>query len=330
MLTRRQLLRRSGYAALGASIPTLLRPAYAQATFTPQYIKTFNGLTNGTPYNENSSMGYATSGNGYGAFGSTAQTRGGRSSSLELTIQSGTSGDNEAGSANNGLWGYEAIIPTAIRPGVGTSIWFGIWIFYPTGFDPLTGDGFVKWLRIVNSLSGQKTDIEVLTNGTNAQQGWFGNDENSGNGAQDPFMQSQASSVMLRQNQWNFLEVQVVPTNLAGQCTIRFWCNGLFAFEMVNKTQKWINASGAVQSQTVAHGNYDLNAANGVLTNFNFATYWNAPYPKGDQHVYIDSIVMYVGPSAALPAVDQFGNRMMGAGAPLTVVPDPPVIISVT
>jgi hypothetical protein len=330
MFTRRQLLKRSGYAALGASIPTLLRPAYAQATFTPQYIKTFNGLTNGAPYNENSSMGYATSGNGYGAFGSTAQTRAGRSSSLELIIQSGTSGDNEAGSSNNGLWGYEAIIPTAIRPGPGTSIWFGVWLFYPNGFNPRTSDGSLKWLRIINSQTAQKTDIELNTNGSSSQVGWLGNEENSGNGPQNPFVEVQASSVLLRPNQWNYMELQIIPTNVPGHCTIRFWCNGLFAFEMVNLTQKWINSSGGVSTQNVSNGNYDLNTAAGVLTNFDFATYWNPPYPSGDQHVYLDSIVMYVGPAAALPAVDQFGNRMMGTGAAVTVVPDPPVITSVT
>jgi len=297
----------SDAASVSSSVPSPTpapSPAPIAGAFTPLFQDSFSNLPVGQ------TVAGASYTNGYGAITTQSIHRPGHTSSLAISIKQGSDGDPAGGDTGTGMGGFGVDVGfDSNQVTEGQSIWIGLWIYFPSTFNVLTNDGYLKFLRVCNSATAQKTDVEIFNNGTTSQQGWLHNDENDTSG----FL-SFGSKNILPRDQWTWVELQMTASANKSTSVRRFWANGKFTFEINGNAVKYIDTNGTLQTTTLASGGVaTLPAAGASLNELMLFTYWNGYAPQS-QTVYVSDIVYHKN-AATLPAVDTYGNKMMGPSA---------------
>jgi hypothetical protein len=273
---------------------------------------------------------YTTLGTGAGAaYGSKVVTtlhRTGKTSSVQVSIQSGTSGfpgDGET-PAVNGLWGAE-IYPPSSRGNAafgqqGQYYHFGIWMYVSSATNLATTsltDGAQKFLLDGSPNTGGTTgkdDIHICTN-----QAGFAmlNEYDPNNTANNSYPSSRTGvEAGFPRDQWFWLERGKFLQSNGDLAIDRVWVNDVLQLERNGRVMKWRTTDGVYHTQTLAQvGCPNLPTATASCEFTFLFTYWNA-HPTGDQQFNWSDIVTWTGTSeSALPNVDSLGNRIIGSSS---------------
>jgi hypothetical protein len=261
---------------------------------------------------------------GYGGVVQTTTHRTTKSSSMQLIIESGTSGfpgDGET-PAGNGLWGAEIYPPSATGTVAygqqGSWYHFGIWMYVPSAFNGATNltDGAQKFLLDGSPNTGSTTgkdDVHVCQ----SQAGFALINEYDPNAATNNTYPSTRAGVEVGfpRDQWFWLERGTYLQSNGDLSITRVWVNDVLQLERNARVIKWLTGGSYSTTTlgTVGNPTLPLSTASCEFT-FLF-TYWNA-HPTGDQTLYVDDIVTWSGVSdTVLPFTDSLGNRIIGMGS---------------
>lgn len=314
------------------------------SSFAPDVVITFQG-TNGSAVGNISINTYGTLSTsyngGYGSKYSNAQTRAGRSTSMEMSIPLGSDGDPAGGDTGTGkgLWGFNIDLPANLICQNGDILHSAYWLFFPSDFDSSATGAHLKFLRytshLISNLTGPggTVDANAVSNGRvdhlidnpeafdvspwvahGQQQGWFLNNEFDNQSVYVPpptgSMSTQIKSTrVIPRGSWALVETRVKWTATASQAEETMWINRQFAFKRSGSTLSWINENGTLTSRTIT-ASKTLTSASYCIANLMMFTYWNSYSPK-TQSVWLDKIALAKNP-VGLPDADEYGNPMMG------------------
>lgn len=303
-------------------------------SFSLTALYTFGGGTNGSAVGilsqANSGEVQTSYNGGYGSTYSTAQTRGGRSTSIRTTIKAASDGDPSDVGAGMGLFGSNITLPTTARCGDGDTLHTIMALYFDPTFDTHTNTGVLKFIRF---LQGDGTyghldhlilndygyiEGDTATAGPHSPHGFaFGNESDhsgevwkSGYG----YVSGIRSNRNVTRGAWCILELRQKFSTNAATASRTIWIDGQFVVDFTGNTKTYINESGSLVTLT---GGQCVNIGSGkTIDTMRLFTYWNGYAPK-DQGVYIDSIGFYKIPSGQsdnLPNTDSYGNKFIGLG----------------
>lgn len=303
-------------------------------SFSLTALYTFGGGTNGAAVGilskPNSGEVQTSYAGGYGSTYSTAQTRGGRTTSIRTTIKAASDGDPSDVGAGMGLFGSNITLPTTARCGDGDTLHTIMALYFDPTFDTHTNTGVLKFIRF---LQGDGTyghldhlilndygyiEGDTATAGPHSPHGFaFGNESDhsgevwkSGYG----YVSGIRSNRNVTRGAWCILELRQKFSTNAATASRTIWIDGQFVVDFTGNTKTYINESGSLVTLT---GGQCVNIGSGkTIDTMRLFTYWNGYAPK-DQGVYIDSIGFYKIPSGQsdnLPNTDSYGNKFIGLG----------------
>lgn len=285
------------------------------ANWQPDKKITFSG-THGAAFTTIDPVGseyvFGSYSGGFGSTYNTAQTRGGRASSLQSTIASGSDGN---GGDGRGLFGLSIGLPEALMVGQGSWLHIGCWVKFASGFNGLTNNSIgasrfgLKFFRLQNNQGNSRIDYEPSTDGSGVMRGWYYSNE-FGGVSQATFVQDSTSIPTL--NQWCFVETATYLHASAASAIQRIWVDGVFAMEFANTNLKYRNSSGTISNITVPATPSLPNSA-ALMEAFLLFTNWNGNSPQANT-VWIDSVAFHSA-IGTLPGTDEFGNPNMGNGS---------------
>jgi hypothetical protein len=292
----------------------------------------FNGLTDGQSVVDtvndpgsidgkrwSSVLGGIGEASGFGVEGDTSVHTRLSTSSCRVSIREGSDGDPSGGDTGVGDGAFGGTVDIVPVP-QGGELWYGMRCQVPEAFDWNHGSGaskpgFIKFLRVNNSANGQRIEHHVV-NGSwdgnaapdSQQIGWSLANEF------DPKSQSETHKVtdkILIPWWWHWIEFYIYAHSDPDQAVRRLWVDGILVFERVGNVNRWRDQNGEYQTEVLSSGEQSLPNALATLTSVMHGTYWNGYSPQ-DQAYNIELIVAHSSPSEVL-AVDNFGNKMMGA-----------------
>lgn len=329
---------------IGGVSDTFTVTTVASSSFTPDVVLTFEG-TNGAAVGNIAIQTYGklstTYAGGYGSKYSNAQTRAGRSTSMEMSIPSGSDGDPAGGSTGTGkgLWGFNIDLPASMICQNGDVLHSAYWMFFPSNFDSSAPGAHLKFLRYTSHLlsnltgPGGTVDANAVSNGRldhlidnpeafdvspfvthGQQQGWMINNEYDNQAVYlsppvGSLSTQMKSTRVIPRGSWALIETRVKWTATASQAEEYMWINRQFAFKRIGSTLSWINESGTLVSRTIT-ASKTLTSASYCIANLMMFTYWNSNSPQ-TQSVWLDKLALAKNP-ASLPDSDEYGNPMMG------------------
>lgn len=316
----------------------------ASSSFTPDVELTFVG-TNGAavgdiPIQTYGKLGSSYTG-GYGSKYSNTHTRAGRSTSMEMSIPSGSDGDPAGGSTGTGkgLWGFNIDLPASMICSNGDILHSAYWMFFPSDFDSSATGAHLKFLRYTSHLlsnltgPGGTVDGNAVSNGRldhlidnpeafdvspyvshGQQQGWMINNEYDNQAVYlsppvGSLSTQMKSTRVIPRGSWALIETRVKWSATASQAEEYMWINRQFAFKRIGSTLSWINEGGTLVSRTIT-ASKTLTSSSYCIANLMMFTYWNSNSPQ-TQSVWLDKIALAKNP-ASLPDADEYGNPMMG------------------
>lgn len=329
---------------IGGVSDTFTATTLAASSFTPDVVLTFEG-TNGTAIGDITIQTYGKLGSsyigGYGSKYSNAQTRAGRSTSMEMSIPSGSDGDPSGGDTGTGkgLWGFNIDLPASMICSNGDVLHSAYWMFFPSNFDSSASGAHLKFLRYTSHLLSNLTgpggtiDPNAVSNGRldhlidnpeafdvspyvshGQQQGWMINNEYDNQAVYlSPPVGSMSTQIkstrVIPRGSWALIETRVKWTATASQAEEYMWINRQFAFKRIGSTLSWIDNTGTLVSRTIT-ASKTLTSSSYCIANLMMFTYWNSNSPQ-TQSVWLDKIALAKNP-ASLPDSDEYGNPMMG------------------
>lgn len=257
---------------------------------------------------------------GYGIQADTAVKMDGMASSALISIASGSDGDPSGGDTGTttGAWGGAVEFPDAIAQG--QEFWYGMYVRIPSGYNWNHGSGvskpgFIKFLRVNNSANGQRIEHHVINgswdgNGAadSAQIGWSLANEFDVKSQSETHKQT---DLIMTLDWWVWVEFYIYAHSDPAQAIRRLWVGEQLTFERVGPNNRWRNAAGSYQTETLSSGERSLPNSGATLTSVMHGTYWNGYAPQS-QSYHIQKIVAH-NVAAEVLAVDAFGNKMMGA-----------------
>lgn len=301
-------------------VPAHLRAGISAAggsSFTPLLLVNFDGLSNGQSVSAATGgsvagkrfSSWGTYADGFGSRAVTGLAYPGHSSSAELSIESGSDGNEiPGGTGNNGEFGGN--VGSSIFPEVheGEEIWIGTLLYVPTGFNWTTD--------IVPGLKG----IRLGQPGTTAKiEHHFGRSGGVNTGinllseiqpVSDAFGVHALDRVVIS-GQWNWVEIYVKASATAANCVRRAWINDEMVIERVAGVNTKYHAAGSWQTQTHSVSERILTDSSNFLNSMMLFTYWNGGAPQ-NQALNTQKIVIHKT-VADLSATDEFGNKMIGS-----------------
>ena len=329
---------------IGGVSDTFTATTVASSSFTPDVELTFVG-TNGAavgdiPIQTYGKLGSSYAG-GYGSKYSNTHTRAGRSTSMEMSIPSGSDGDPAGGSTGTGkgLWGFNIDLPASMICQNGDVLHSAYWMFFPSDFDSSAPGAHLKFLRYTSHLlsnltgPGGTVDANAVSNGRldhlidnpeafdvspyvshGQQQGWMINNEYDNQAVYlsppvGSLSTQMKSTRVIPRGSWALIETRVKWTATASQAEEYMWINRQFAFKRIGSTLSWIDNTGTLVSRTIT-ASKTLTSSSYCIANLMMFTYWNSNSPQ-TQSVWLDKIALAKNP-ASLPDADEYGNAMMG------------------
>jgi hypothetical protein len=329
-MNRRGFLRN----AAGILVPTMMPPAahaglvtqsgprrFASSgggSFTPLQHLSMDGYTTGQPVTALDQF-HSSLGNGYGSSVVTDVHRPGKSKSLRLSIQAGTTGSPGDGTpAGHGLFGG-IIYPPASQGanyfgGQGSWYHLGMWMYVPSSFSPISNiqDGAVKFLLhtcpITGGTSG-KDDVHICVDGYA-----FLNEFDPNNGTNNSYPSQRAGTEQgFPTDQWFFQERGDFLHSNGDLAITRVWTNGVL----------WLERNGRDLTHRTTDGNYHTTTRGTVgcptlpisaakIESTYLFTYLNGG-AVADMHLYIDDVITAVSQTGM--TTDSRGNFMMGSAA---------------
>lgn len=269
-------------------------PSLDTSNLSPWFIADFGNLSvdaavsaTGTPSGNFPASTYATFEAGYGAQRSVAQAYPGSSTSLQLSIPTGSDGDNNGGGTGDpyGLFGLKITLPASV--GNGGVVHAQIRQFFPTGFQ-LTSTQALKWLRFNTKDGAQASQgyndlyIQPADTGT-----WSSPNVNPLDGGYDGSAERQLSFVSegrtnhfwtnntVDLNTWNEIEFEV-GLGAAGTGWAKVWKKVAGTWTLIG------SFTGISTLSNAAH----------TCDSFFVHTYWNGNSPA-TQSVFIDRVVVH-------------------------------------
>ena len=276
----------------------------------------FDGLSNGAPITSLVTF-WGTQGNGYGCAGDTAVKMAGKTSSVNLSIEAGTTGRPGDGSpAGNGDFGWATELELANQVADGEELWIGEWVYFPATFDFRTDNNTgLKFLRYSNSTTGRKIDWLIHQAAGEAVQDGYNilNEEYTA-----PIVTLRETNSLFNLGEWNFVCQYVKASSLTTDSVQRIWVNDQFVMEfkgtsLTEVASRWIDPSGDEQTavNVVVSGSWATLASSGSkIVRTLQSTYWNGG-PSIDQSYNIQRVVWEKDDT--LLATDSDGNKYIAS-----------------
>lgn len=302
--------------------------------FTPLRRINFDGLANGQRIvtkdagsvagkRFDDSLGGPGFAGGFGMQATTAVHAPGKTSCAELSIKVGSDGDPTDVGTGMGPFGGNIILG-ADEVVEGEEIWWAMRIMFPTGFNFLTPNPILKYVRLAQI--NKNTHAEPRD--TTGKLEWM-----ISNGVADVGGTPFVTGWSLQSEVWALPQPSTVrpsdrnianPLNsfhwvcgyakvsaTAALCNLRIWCDDLLAFECTQgQFNKWHTGAGYQTDTRVAPAAILLNI-NQAMDQFYIFTYWNGLSPQS-QSLYIQDIVVHKNP-ATIISTDEFGNKMIAS-----------------
>lgn len=308
-----------------------------QSSFTPLRRINFDGLSNGQRIvakdagsidgkRFDDSLGTVGFAGGFGMQATTAIHASGKTSCAALSIRQGSDGDPTDIGAGMGPFGGMINLGSD-RVLEGEELWWGMRVMFPTGFNFLTPNPILKFLRIsqVNKFTLNRDNPDTtgklehfiangvaFDSGTPNVTGWGLQSEVFGDLTQPSFVKPSDRNVGNPLNSFHWVCGYAKVSATASLCNRRIWCDDQLAFERTaGQFNKWHTGTGYHTDTANTPERILLNSSQALDTFYVF-TYWNGLSPQ-DQTCYIQDFV-YVKNPADVPSVDEFGNRMIASG----------------
>lgn len=256
---------------------------------------------------------------GYGIQATTSVKMVGKTSSCRVKIKAGSDGSGGDGFGCFGgafNFGSDAITE-------GQELWYGYYVYIPTGFDWNHGNGaskagYIKFLRTNNSINGQRLEHHVVNGSTyadpdNVQVGWSLANEDDPKAQGDTHKKTQSIMTL---GAWHWVEMYIKASSNPSLAARTIWVDDMFTFGRVGNMNKWVDEFGVLQTQAISSGEHNLPNSGSSLNSMMHCTYWNGNAPQ-DQEFYIQKVVYHKNRSL-LSRTDQYGNLMIGSSLGLS------------
>ena len=280
----------------------------------------FTGLSSGQSITALPGISYGTQGGGAfaggtsGCYGDTAVKRAGKSSSLRLSLISGSTGRPVDGAdPQEGDFGFIVAMPTPVVDG--GDIRFGEWAFFPTGFNFSTNAGYLKTHRF-DTNSGGKIEYEILCG---LLDGLSPVGDPYGSACfYEAFPQAQSetcrlSDTVTSRGTWHWIEQYVHVSSVAASSIRRVWLdNTLIVEEVGGNSMKWRNTGGTYTTSSFASPVPTLVNSSENVGAIYLHTYWNGGAPQAQSRYVSNCIISNNNESATDLITDSFGNKMIG------------------
>jgi len=284
-------------------------------SFTPLADVNFDGLANGADISASGTPGkrfdyWGTYANGFGSRAITSNQQSGKTSCAEFSIQSGNDGGTGGGTGPNGSFGggFSSVFPKTYN---GETIWIGMTIKCPTGFNFTTNTGYLKFLRILQENgsgeeNGGKLECHIKGNGV----GFNLASEITPN-SQDRTLKN-CDRKIYAANTYQQICLAVTAGNAANSMR-RIWVDGQLSYERLQgRYNKWYSGAAWQTEDIVALGGDaepTLADTAGWLSGLMLFTYWNGNAPQ-TQSCYVQRLVFHKN-ATELNGVDEFGNKFI-------------------
>ena len=294
----------------------------AGGSFTPLQHFSFDTFTTGAAaaFGQELYSTIDTNGSNTGSIIQTTVHRTTKSKAAQLRIAAGTSGfpaDGETPAAN-GFWGFSLAPPSSAGSNkYGAQGYYhhlGMWMYIPSASNLATTsltDGALKFLLncFPQAVTTAKDDIHIC--GTSG----FAFVKELDNTATFSFPSTRSGTeTSYPVDAWFWLERLSYLHSSGAEGITRLWINNVLIMESVGTAHKWRHADGSYGSLTLnGQGNKTLPNSTTQMESIFIFSYWNA-HPAANQTLYMDDITTWTGVNnSTLPAVDAFGNRMIGS-----------------
>lgn len=294
------------------------RSVAAAGSFTPLQHLSMDGYTTGQPVTATDQF-YSSLGNGYGASVVTDVHRPGKTKSLRLSIEAGTTGFPGDGSpAENGFFGANIYPPASQGASFfgGQGDWFhlGMWMYVPSSFSAVTNiqDGALKFLLNTFAATGGtsgKDDVHICETGFA-----FLNEFDPNSGTNNSYPSQRAGTELgFPRDQWFWLERADYLHSDGDLAITRVWVDDVLQLERAGRVLKWRTTDD--QYHTTTRGTVGCPTLPTSTANVEYVylfSYHNGGAPA-NQELWLDDVCTAVSQSGM--TTDSLGNPMMGSGA---------------
>lgn len=277
------------------------------ATWSPETLLDFDGLADNDDVSAIDPTQFdwvkGTDGFFYGASATEFFKRIGHKTSVELGIESGTTGNPST--VANGTFGGGL---TATDPvGEGEELWVGVWVHFPAGFD-FTVTGNLPVLRIGNDEDANEI-IFGLNSAATEHSGWQFDHEGATITETRHDFQTHATG-LIEDDSWHFIQFYCKASVSGAQSVYRGWLDGKLLWELDGTLAKHLeSASSVITSFSAAESVPALPSATAKLSTLNVFNDWPGGAPA-TQKMYVSSVMWSLDKNQLLPR-DSFGNRYL-------------------
>lgn len=257
----------------------------------------------------------AHSGGTSGCYGDTTTKRPGKTSSLRMSILSGSTGrPGDGAAATEGDFGFIKTFPASVLNG--GDIRVGEWCYFPVGFSFHTpSTGVLKFHRFDQDGYG-RIELEILSglldglSPVGDSYGWAPFNE--------AFAQLQSetlyrSSSRIVPGNWHWVEQYIHVSSTPASAIRRWWIDNVMIGEQVGgNSMTYLDNAGAYQTRSFASPVPTLPSSGSFIPNFYLHTYWNLGSPQNQSRYCSRIIISNNNETASDLVLDSRGNKMIG------------------
>ena len=243
-------------------------------------------------------------GTAFGTSGDTIVKRVNKTSSADLTIETGTAGTPT--DATNGTWGGGLTPAASEQVAEGERVWVGAWVYFEAGFDYTTSGAGLLCLRIGNDATANYIEIN-LKHAATEMTGWvYENPDQTVTEANHDF--TAQSSGQINDATWYWVQYSCLAHSDGAIAEQRIWLNNFLVWELVGTAgRNLITGSASLQDFTAAESIPTLSDPADVLDELIVFNNFEGNAPQ-TQTVQVGNVVWTKDPDDNL-GVDIHGNK---------------------
>lgn len=234
----------------------------------------------------------------------------GKSSSCKIGINSGATGTPDT--PTDGTFGGDLLFTATNQVSFDGQVWFGVWMYFPAGFDFSTSTDGLLLFRLGNDQTANYVEIRLKHGGGSGHTGYeLTWPDETVTDARHDFTAD--SSGLISDDTWHFFQFYSNNKDIGADAAQRLWIDGILLWELVDDAARHLEAagSGALVDFTADEAIPTATNTSNKFDELKVLNDWEGGAPAS-QVLYCQSVV-WTQDALGLLGEDSEGNKFIDA-----------------